>query len=141
MGDTEHILYTVKVDDDPEHPVTIWSFLETDNELRALQQIIKNGRCSICLFNEGAINVCHADTVLTLDTVRATAMVSRARLPAVGELSRLRELATTTLELPMADRAKAVVVKPGIELYLASRTESLPNQQNGEKRPGSHQWR
>jgi len=46
----------LRIWDDNEHPVSLWSILERDDEYNALMMLAKGGECQIFLFNELSIN-------------------------------------------------------------------------------------
>lgn len=52
-----HLLYGVKINDDPSSPSLIWSILENENEIKALTDMANRKKCKIHLFNELAVNV------------------------------------------------------------------------------------
>lgn len=49
------LLYILRIWDDNEHPVSLWSILERDDEYNALMMLVKGGVCHIFLFNELSI--------------------------------------------------------------------------------------
>ena len=57
----EHLLYALRVFDDPDHPTTLWSVAERDHELAALRAVSSGEPCRIFLFNEVAVNVAWAE--------------------------------------------------------------------------------
>ncbi len=51
------LAYMLEIPDDPVHPAYVWSAVESDDELAALQKIASGAPCGIYLFNEIAANI------------------------------------------------------------------------------------
>jgi len=54
------IVYFLTIQDDPVHPLTLWSLVETPNELKALADASLGRGCWVHVFNEAIVNVSSA---------------------------------------------------------------------------------
>jgi hypothetical protein len=61
----QYLLYSVRVNDDPSRPLDIWSVVETQNELEAINSFLANLSCPIFLFNEGTAQVASGNVEFT----------------------------------------------------------------------------
>jgi len=52
----DRLLYALRIWDDIEHPISIWSILEREEEKEALIALAKEGVCQLLLFNELGIS-------------------------------------------------------------------------------------
>lgn len=75
-----HVMYGVRVPDDPEKPATIWSIAERQEELDALKLIAAGKLCHVALFNEASVNVCETDTTFSFGPSQLREEVDRASL-------------------------------------------------------------
>jgi hypothetical protein len=53
-----HLLYSLRIADDPTSPANLWSIIESDEELAAMTRIVGGAEVGVFLFNEQTINVC-----------------------------------------------------------------------------------
>ena len=58
--------YGARIPDDPEQPTTVWSFAESDEELRCLDMVTAGEEVAVFLFNELAVNVAEARMSFTV---------------------------------------------------------------------------
>jgi hypothetical protein len=59
------LAYAITMPDDPHDPAYVWSTIDSDNEVAALNALLDGSPCSLHLFNEIAINV--ASTTVQFD--------------------------------------------------------------------------
>jgi hypothetical protein len=85
--DQEWIAYAVQIDDDPNHPATLWSILEYDDEVSALQTLIKNPKCFVFLFNELAVNVAWGEVDIDLSNEASRGLIESAKLHPADEVT------------------------------------------------------
>lgn len=60
------LAYAVRIEDDKDHPATIWSLLEYDDEFFALLTLVEKPKCFVFLFNELAVNVTWGEVEIDL---------------------------------------------------------------------------
>lgn len=63
---TSRVAYGIRVHDDPSYPSTHWSVIETEDELEALELVLKGESFQAFLFNELVVNVAGAECLLQL---------------------------------------------------------------------------
>ena len=56
----------MQIRDDPDHPATLWSFLEYEDEIDAINALTKAPNCFVFLFNELAVNVAWGQAIIDL---------------------------------------------------------------------------
>lgn len=72
--------YCIQIEDDPDHPATLWCLLEYADEREALATLSKQPRCFVFLFNELAINVAWAEINIDLSDEVSQTIVNLADL-------------------------------------------------------------
>jgi hypothetical protein len=60
LGQTnaKHLFYGILVDDDLHRPFTLWSLVEREDELEAVNRIALGEQFMLALFNEAVVNIC-----------------------------------------------------------------------------------
>jgi hypothetical protein len=77
--------YGVVINDDPSSPYTLWSFVERDDEMEALQRILSGEQFMLALFNEAVVNICSGLLRLQAHGAEAVTALEHAKVGAVGE--------------------------------------------------------
>jgi hypothetical protein len=62
--DNQYLAYGAQIQDDPDHPATLWSFLEYEDEAEALHTLTKEPKCFVFLFNELSVNVAWGEAIV-----------------------------------------------------------------------------
>ena len=68
----DHLLYGLRVYDDPDKPALLWSVLERDEEKSAITALARGEQCQTFLFDEVALNV--AQSAIAIDFAGADLM-------------------------------------------------------------------
>lgn len=105
----------LEIPDDPVHPAYVWSAVESENELAALQKIAGGALCGIYLFNEIAVNI--AFTSVRLERRSGTVELGRGaiRMSRYGEHDRRDEVDAGITQMRSRD--------PRVEALYAHRSE------------------
>ena len=74
------LAYAVRIEDDKDHPATLWSLLEYDDEFFALLTLIEKPKCFVFLFNELAVNVTWGEVEINLSDRRSTELIRSSTL-------------------------------------------------------------
>jgi hypothetical protein len=72
--------YGIQVDDDPDHPATLWSVFEYPDELAGATGLTVSSKCVVFLFNELALNVAWSEVNLDLSSHAAQMLLSGVEL-------------------------------------------------------------
>ncbi len=145
LGD--RLLYALKVYDDGEKAVLLWSILERDEERAALEALVRGATCQTFLFNELAVNVAWAALPITAEP-RLTAMVADAatgcvdhgaiRSDASSILNQLDNESVTSAGFVVADVSNTPGWNPVFNHFITSHaTSSLIDLFNKDE--GGHQ--
>lgn len=80
---SDELAYGVQIDDDQHHPAMLWSLLEYDDELAAINALLVQPKCVVFLFNELAANVAwgEVDIDFTDETIGALVRASALHPP------------------------------------------------------------
>lgn len=62
-----HFAYSLYIEDDPDKGVNMWSLLAHQDELLAIKELVKNGDCTIFLFNETCASCAWASAKIDID--------------------------------------------------------------------------
>lgn len=92
----DHLLYALMAYDDPSKPAMLWSVVEREAEVKALQGLILGQPLPMFLFNELALNVAWATATVGFPS-EARSWISDARLGKVDH-SAITKLANDLLE-------------------------------------------
>jgi hypothetical protein len=87
-----YLAYGVQIEDDPDHPATLWSFLEYEDEFAALRTLTSQPKCFIFLFNELAVNVAWGETSIDLSNESLVGMIESIALHPPSETVASREI-------------------------------------------------
>ena len=86
------LVYGIQIDDDPEHPVVLWSLLEYDDEVDAMRALMAHPKCVLFLFNELVANVAWGEVDIDLSDEPLRALIESATLHPTDDMDALGEV-------------------------------------------------
>lgn len=99
---SQHLWYGVQIADDPANPATLWSLVESEEELAAIDQLVSAKAVSIFLFNEEDINVASAIVTMRTGESVSKSLITRVKIAAEGAWKQYQD-AVDELLMPTSD--------------------------------------
>jgi hypothetical protein len=90
--DSRYLAYGTQIEDDPDHPATLWSFLEYDDEAATLWALTAQPKCFVFLFNELAVNVAWGEVSIDLSGKNFVSLIENATLHSSSETTASKEV-------------------------------------------------
>lgn len=109
------LAYALEIPDDPVRPAYVWSAVESESELAALQRVDSGALCGIHLFNEVAVNVASTSVRFEHRSGAIELSAGAFRVSKHGEHDRFDEIDAGISRMKSRD--------PGVEALHAHRSE------------------
>ncbi|WP_255773370.1 hypothetical protein [Mycobacteroides abscessus] len=109
------LAYVLEIPDDPIRPAYVWSAVESENELAALQRVDSGAPCDVHLFNEIAVNVASTSVQFEHRSGAVDLSADAFRVSQYGEHDRFDEIDAGITRMKARD--------PRVEALHAHRSE------------------
>jgi hypothetical protein len=87
-----YLAYGTQIRDDPDHPATLWSFLEYEDEIHAFGALTREPKCFVFLFNELAVNVAWGEAIIDLSDGNFAELFNNANLHGSKEIANREQI-------------------------------------------------